>query len=125
MKLNKSTLYALYAALELSLARGAPITAATVAARHAIPEHVVAKVLAQLVRAELATASRGVGGGYRLAKDASHVTVQDVIDVFEPRGSTTPAVAGEQGGRLRDLFEEVDESVRTTFSSVSLATLAG
>ena len=44
----------------------------------------VAKVLQQLVRAGIANASRGVGGGYRLARPATEVTVQDVIELFEP-----------------------------------------
>ena len=84
MNLNKSTRYALHAALEMTLADGQPVTAARVAARYEIPENVVAKVLQQLVRSGIARASRGVGGGYRLAREPSDVTVQDVIDLFEP-----------------------------------------
>ena len=84
MNLNKSTRYALHAALELALADGSPVTAAFVAERYEIPENVVAKVLQQLVRAGIARGSRGVGGGYRLARLANEVSVQDVIDLFEP-----------------------------------------
>ena len=136
MNLNKSTRYALHAALELAQAGGEPVTAAQVAARHDIPENVVAKVLQQLVRAGIASASRGVGGGYRLARAASAVTVQDLIDVFEPAPPPDtcmlrelPSSAcyddGQPPCRLKALFQEVDETVRATLASVTLSTLAG
>lgn len=136
MNLNKSTRYALHAALELALADGRPVTTAQVAARYEIPENVVAKVLQQLVRAGIARGSRGVGGGYRLARPASEVTVQDVIDLFEPAppldtcmlqelpGAACPG-ASEPTCRLKALFHEVDETVHATLASVTLATLVG
>ena len=113
MNLNKSTHYALQAALELALAGGRPVTAARVAARHGIPENVVAKVLQQFVRVGMASAARGVGGGYRLARPATDVTVQDVIDIFEPVLPLDARVsrgAGAPERRLRELFLEVDET---------------
>ena len=135
MNLNKSTRYALHAALEMALADGRPVTTAQVAARYEIPENVVAKVLQQLVRAGIARGSRGVGGGYRLVKAASEVSVQDIIDLFEPTLSSDTCMLREVDGadcpgasepscRLKGLFQEVDETVRATFSSVSLATLS-
>ena len=136
MKLNKSTHYALHAALELAGAEGDPITTSQIASRYEMPEHAAAKVMQQLVRSGIAGASRGVGGGYWLARPASEVTVQDVIDLFEPRHVPTQGMqhalddeqrAGQSDAaiRLHGLFEEVDETVRATFASVTLATLAG
>jgi len=136
VKLNKSTRYALYAALELASASGDPITTSRIASRYAIPEHAAAKVMQQLVRSGIAGAAPGVGGGYWLARPASQVTVQDVIDLFEPARTPAqslppaldearPAGESDAAARLHGLFEEVDETVRATFASVSLATLAG
>jgi len=128
VNLNKSTRYALHAAVDLALAGDAPVTTAQIAARYGIPENVLSKVLQQLVRSGIAQASRGVGGGYRLARPATTVTVQDVIDLFEPAPApvSDSAAARDAGaaGRLRGLFDEVDETVRATFASVTLATLA-
>ena len=135
MNLNKSTRYALHSALAMTLAEDQPVTASQIAERYEIPENVVAKVLQQLARAGIAHGVRGVGGGYRLARVAADVAVQDIIDIFEPRpppdtcmlreipGSSCP---GEEHPRclLMNLFQEVDETVRSTFASVSLATLA-
>ncbi|MCA9001675.1 MAG: Rrf2 family transcriptional regulator, partial [Planctomycetes bacterium] len=120
MHYNKSTRYALHAALEMALAEGRPVTSNQVAERYQIPDNVVAKVLQQLTRSGLATGVRGVGGGYLLAREPGDVTVQDIIDIFEPvpspdtcmlrgisgqkcPGTTLPAC------RLMELFEEVDE----------------
>ena len=135
MNLNKSTRYALHAALEMALVEEETVTANQVAARYEIPENVVAKVLQQLVRSGLARGVRGVGGGYRLARPSSEIAVQDIIDIFEPAPPPDTCMLKEYPGadcpggteprcRLMGLFQEVDETVRSTFASVSLATLA-
>lgn len=135
MNLNKSTRYALHAALEMTLSDASPITAGQIATRYEIPENVVAKVLQQLVRVGIALGVRGVGGGYRLARVPTEISVQEIIDVFEPSpppdtcmlrdlpGASCPEGSGPSC-RLMGLFHEVDETVRATFSSVTLATLA-
>jgi Rrf2 family protein len=125
VRLSRSARQALAAALEMARAGGAWVPVAEVARARGIPESALAKVFQRLVRAGLAVGTRGVGGGYRLARDASEVTVADVLAVFEP----PPAAPGlppadPVEARLRALLAEVDESARATFASVSLATLA-
>lgn len=135
MNLNKSTRYALHSALEMALAGDRPVTVGQIAQRYEIPENVVAKVVQQLARAGIARGARGVGGGYRLAREPSEVAVQDIIDIFEPSPpsdtcmlrelpSQTCPGDGQPRCRLMNLFQEVDETVRATFSSVTLAILA-
>jgi Rrf2 family protein len=133
MQLPKSARYALYAALEMALAGEGLVTVADVARRYAIPPGALAKSLQALVRAGIAAGTRGVGGGYRLAKPAGEVTVLDVVDVFQPPrapghcllgGGTSPACATTPACRLRALFDEVDEGLRCTLASVTLETLA-
>ena len=108
------------------------VTVAAVAKRYAIPEGALAKVFQQLVRAGLAAGTRGVGGGYRLARPASKITVLEVLHVFErPRpvgacllhdGPGTNCPQSSACG-LHWLFSEVDELVRCTYESVTLETL--
>jgi Rrf2 family protein len=133
MNLNKSTRYALYAAMEMALAGEEPVTVTQVAERNGIPEGGLAKVFQQMVRSGIAIGTRGIGGGYRLAQPASKITVQDVIQVMEtprPEGQCllaeryTKTCDDLPDCRLRRLFDEVDELVRCTFESVSLETLA-
>jgi Rrf2 family protein len=132
MTVTKSTRYALYAAAEMAMAGDGLVTVAAVAKRYAIPEGALAKVFQQLVRAGLATGTRGIGGGYRLARPAKKITVLDVLHVFErphPVGACLlhdgPGASCPQQSAcgLHWLFSEVDELVRSTYESVTLETL--
>jgi Rrf2 family protein len=135
VNVNKSTRYALYAAMEMAAAgEDAQVTAAQVAERYRIPASVVAKVFQQLVRAGIAVGTRGTGGGYQLAKKPSELTMLDVIQVFEPRRPPGECLLADSSDlpcptsnacRLRMVFDEVDELVRCTFASITLETLVG
>lgn len=131
MNVTKSTRYALYAAAEMARAGENPTTVAGVAARYGIPEGALAKVFQQLVRAGLATGTRGIGGGYRLARPSSRITVLEVMHVFERRREPGGCLLHEaptacpkaSACGLHWLFNEVDQLVRSTYESVTLETL--
>ncbi len=134
MTLSKFARYALYAALEMAVAGDEPVTVNRVAEPHGIPAAALAKVFQQLVRAGIAVGTRGVGGGYRLARPRSAITILDIISVFEPPRPAgqcllTDRVGDENCPRpetcsLKQLFDEIDEQVRYTMASVTLETLA-
>jgi Rrf2 family transcriptional regulator, iron-sulfur cluster assembly transcription factor len=48
-----------------------------------VPADYLSKVLATLARAGLLSASRGVKGGYRLARPATRITLMEVVLPFE------------------------------------------
>jgi Rrf2 family protein len=123
VNLTKSSRYALLAVLEMAEAGDGLVSAADVARRHGAPEAVVAKVLQRLVRAGLAVGTRGSNGGYRLAREASRITVLDVLQVFEEKLSK--AALAKPATPLDRLMAEVGEGARYTFASVSLETLRG
>ncbi len=132
MTVTKSTRYALYAAAEMAMAGEGLVTVGAVAKRYAIPEGALAKVFQQLVRAGLATGTRGIGGGYRLARPASKITVLEVLHVFERPRATGACLLHDGPGSscpqssacgLHWLFSEVDELVRCTYESVTIQTL--
>ncbi len=50
-----------------------------------VPPHYLAKLLATLARAGVLTASRGVRGGYRLARPAEEITLFQVLEPIEGR----------------------------------------
>ena len=131
MTITKSTRYALYAAAEMAMAGEALVTVSAVAKRYGIPEGALAKVFQQLVRARLAAGTRGIGGGYRLARPPSKITVLEVLHVFERPRTTGACLLHDGPGdscpqtsacRLHWLFSEVDELVRCTYESVTLET---
>lgn len=132
MTLSKFSRYALYAAVEMARSADRPVTVGEVAGPHKIPPTALAKVFQQLVRAGLAAGTRGIGGGYRLARPRSEITVLDVVSVFEPlRVPGDGLLHARQDGvpeaphtaTLRRLFDEVDEGTRATLASVTLDTL--
>ena len=135
MGFRKGTRYALYAAMEMARSEAQDqVTVTQVAQRYGISTAVLAKIFQQLVRVGIAESTRGVGGGYRLSRKPSELTVLDVVEAFETRRPTEECLlAGEDETtcsdftpcRLRKLFDEVEENARCTYASVTLETLVG
>jgi Rrf2 family protein len=130
---SKTARYALHAALEMALCADEAVTVAGAAQRLGLPRAALAKVFQQLVRSGLALGSRGIGGGYRLARPARQISVLDVLQAFEAPDLAGRCLLVERGDGacprnagcgLRQLFGEADELRRCTFASVTLATLA-
>ena len=131
--LSKGSLYGLCAAMELAATvDDRPLTAGRVARRYRVPSAVLAKVFQQLVHSGIAVGTRGSGGGYRLARDASSITMLDVIEVFQPPDhdggrrelpfDSTPTVR-HRLRRLKTIFNEIDDTVCSTYASITLSTL--
>lgn len=128
MRLQKATLFGLYAVLELAADPQRQLTVVEIADKYGISAHHLAKVLRDLGRAGLVDSVRGVGGGYRFAGDARRVTLMDVIRLFEdidaeadelPPGAEGQAIA--EG--LRFVLAEMDLQTVPTLRSISLSTM--
>lgn len=71
------------------------VTARAVAEATGIPRPTVAKVLKTLHRAQLVRSSRGLCGGYTLAKDPALIPITQVIEACEgPIGLTSCTATG-------------------------------
>ncbi len=128
MKLQKATLFALFAVLELARDPGRQMSAAEIAEVYGISVNHLAKVLRELGRAGLVEAVRGVGGGYRFSGNARRTSLYDVIDLFGDivtDASEMPGPSGETeiAQALGRVLKEVDEIAVATLKSISLATL--
>jgi DNA-binding IscR family transcriptional regulator len=80
-------------------------------------------VLRRLARAGLLHVARGQGGGYRFAANPKRVTMMDVIALFEDIGTPRRRGARREELALGAIFEEIDETAKATFLSISLDTL--
>ncbi|MEV0982204.1 MULTISPECIES: Rrf2 family transcriptional regulator [unclassified Streptomyces] len=81
MRISARADYAVRAVLELAVRQEGddPLKAEAIAAAQAIPHKFLEGILGDLRRAGIVDSRRGGGGGYRLAREASAVTVADVI----------------------------------------------
>ena len=87
MKMQTSTMLALYSVLEAASNPDKQVSAAEIAEHYGVSTHHLAKVLRELGRAGLVDSARGVGGGYRFCGNARRLTLMDVIERFEDIGA--------------------------------------
>ncbi|MCX7115373.1 MAG: SUF system Fe-S cluster assembly regulator [Gammaproteobacteria bacterium] len=90
----------------------------------------VSKLLKQLTHAGLLVSERGAGGGYRLQREAGHISVADVVyAVDEKRGLTECSVHGsccvlESVCSVKGNWRLISQAVELALQSVTLAALA-
>jgi Rrf2 family protein len=81
---SASATHALRAAAWLAASRqGEAMLGRDLAGKVGIPAPYLAKVLATLARTGVLTASRGVRGGYRLARPARQISLMEIVEPFE------------------------------------------
>ena len=120
MRLSTKGRYAVTAMLDLALhgAEDDATSLAAIAARQDISSAYLERLLRRLRQAGLVVASKGPGGGYRLARPASRINVSDIVSAAgEGLDATRCGGAGDcQGGHQClthglwvDLSEQIDE----------------
>lgn len=129
LKLGKLTDYAI--TLMVSLAGGTQArSAAFLAERTAIPEPTVAKVLKSLARAGLVVSSRGVSGGYSMARAASDISVAEIVEAMDGPIAIVSCVEGsnevcasESKCPAKGKWAPVNASIRAALEAVRLTDL--
>lgn len=98
LKLTSAADYAIRAMIHLAcLTEGGVALRSEIAEAQNIPTSFMAKILRSLVRARLLRSSRGVHGGFALARAASEINMLEIVEAIEgPLSLTdcTPATAG-------------------------------
>lgn len=128
MKLNKGSLFALFAVLELASDSRRQLSTTDIAEKYGISSHHLAKVMRHLVHAGLVQAVRGVGGGYRFAGNVSRTTLLDVIQLFETLESEldVPNLGGKACDpivtELKSITREIDELTKAVLDTITLET---
>lgn len=84
--LSKKTEYGLMALIHLSrMENSRLVNVAEIARSTSIPRELLAKILSELVRANLAISHSGPAGGFRLARPASTVSLSEVFMALESK----------------------------------------
>ena len=127
MKLNKASLFALMAVLELASDPERQLSTGEIAAKYGISTHHLAKIMRELVHNGVVTAVRGVGGGYRISGNIHRTTLLDIIKLFE---TLDPETVVPQPGQadvpiireLQRIANEIDDLTKAVLDTITLET---
>jgi len=123
-----------YATVVLANLAGQPErvqTATALAEQTRIAAPTVSKLLKQLQKANLVTSTRGLHGGYQLARAASEISAADILDGLEGPVALTDCAAGhghcgiEGTCGVSRVWQRLNQAIRRSLSEVTLAQLAG
>jgi Rrf2 family protein len=128
MKLSRTVLYAIHAMLRLAESEeGVPIPCSQLARAGNMPERFLLQVLRVLVTQELLHSTRGVEGGYYLARQPSQITLCDILEAFDQTPQIElPKINGAPSqlhDRLAVTLSEASTAARAELKKLTLADL--
>ena len=101
--LSKKTEYGLMALAYLSgLPKDYWANVSEIARAASIPKELLAKILSELVKADLASSFSGPTGGFRLAKPPSKMSLAEILNVLDRRPGLINCVTANSNCALRD-----------------------
>ncbi len=115
---TKTSLHAIRAFMVLAeLPEGAHAGAAAIAKEIGAPQNYLGKLLQSYIRENLVVSQKGLGGGFALARDASEISLFDVVNPIEDIAGKTGCILGratcgddnpcavhESWGQIRDAY---------------------
>lgn len=111
---------------------GERLSANILADETGVPLPTAQKLMGRLASAGLLHSARGTGGGFRLARPASEVSLADIVEAVEGPIAMTNCIEGAQhlcaiegSCRVKPHLHAVNFAVRGALQGVSLASLAG
>ena len=129
MRVSARADYAVRALSELAASSGTSMTAESIARAQGVPLKFLLGILGELRRAGLVRSQRGPAGGYLLDRDASAITIADVMRAVDgplasvqdakPEDVTYPGPAA----KLQDVWIAVRASLRLVLEQVTIAHL--
>jgi FeS assembly SUF system regulator len=126
LRVSKLTDYATVVMTCLAAGDGV-MSAQALAERARLELPTVSKLLKQLAQAELVASTRGINGGYRLARAPDRITIADVVTAMEgPIGMTEcSAHAGLCGHEphcgVRVNWQRISQAIAGALASVTIA----
>ncbi|QSO46147.1 RrF2 family transcriptional regulator [Alicyclobacillus mengziensis] len=121
MKISTKGRYGLMLLVDLAQNdNGQPVALKTIAERQGLSEHYLEQLIAPLRNRGFVKSVRGAYGGYILAKSGSEITAADAILTLE---GPLEIVDGEVDDGFHDLWDRLQESIRSVLSNVTLQDL--
>ncbi len=128
MKLSRTIAYAIHATLQLAGGeRGVPIPCSQLANDGRMPERFLLQILRSLVTRGLLCSTRGVDGGYCLARPADQISLRDIVEAFDnPLSPAIPALdalAPEVQKRILSSLNGASTAARSELAKLTMADL--
>ena len=132
LRVSQKLEYAMRAMIELSLREpDTLVSAREIAESQQIPLRFLEQQLGTLNKAGLVESQRGAGGGCKLARPATEITMGDIADAIEgpffPMGCLEPGdhtCFQDSKCGLQELWGDVYVAIRQVFETTTVATLA-
>jgi len=129
MRMSRSTAYAIGAVLQLGNAPpGRPVPCSRLAKKGEMPERFLLQILRTLVNHGLLKSTRGVDGGYALARPLSEMTLLQLFEATE--GPLTPSLPPldslpqSSQARLLQILEKISAASCQQLAEVQMSDLA-
>lgn len=129
MKISTKGRYGLRALVDMAAnTNGETVSLMQTASRQNLSLNYLEQVFGTLRKAGIVASVKGAGGGYRLAKDASEITVKEILEALEGEFSivnrTPDECEDEVEVAIRELvWDEIDRKVNELFQERTLARL--
>lgn len=129
MRLTTKGRYAVTAMLDLAIhGQSKPVSLNDISGRQGISLSYLEQLFAKLRRCELVSSVRGPGGGYRLSRHGSEISIAQVVDaVNESMDATRCRGKGDcqEGDQCltHHLWQDLSEQIHAFLSDISIAQL--
>jgi FeS assembly SUF system regulator len=129
LRMSKLTDYGTMVLAQLAASGHGWTTASQVADATHLGQPTVSKLLKSLAHAGLVTSTRGVQGGYALARPASEISAAAILDALEGPVAITECSSSNGGCDLESFcrvgssWQRINRSIRQALEDVSLADL--
>jgi len=106
-----------------------PVQVRVMGERQQIPTRYLEQIFQRLRRARLVTGKRGPGGGYRLARPASEITLREIVEAVEgpvglgPGADLVEESTESSAGRPGFVWPELAERFANVLDEITLASL--
>ena len=131
LRISKLTDYATLILAQLAWQPGRRFTAAQIAAETGLSAPTVSKLLKQLHRRGLVQSTRGLHGGYLLARPAAEISAAHIIDALEGPIALTECAGSashcciETTCLVGRAWQRVTQAIRRSLQDITLLELAG
>jgi FeS assembly SUF system regulator len=131
LRISKLTDYATVILASMAADPAAQRTAADLAHTTHLGAPTVSKLLKQLHRAGLVESTRGLRGGYRLARPATQISAAAILDALEGPLALTECSTGHSQCDLQancsvgGSWQRINHAIRESLHEITLAELAG